>query len=107
MRIHFYVRFSTKHGQYLSLLINTDLKGISDTVVMEYLNEEFWHTHIDIEDDFPSAISYKYLLTNPDGSQIMEWEKERNIPVSESIHEIAAIDTWNHAGDFENAFFTA
>ena len=74
---------------------------------MEYLNEEFWHTHIDIDDDLQSVISYKYVLTNPDGSQIMEWEKDRNTPVSDGLHEIAAIDTWNHAGDFENAFFTA
>ena len=73
---------------------------------MEYLNEEFWHTHIDIDDNFPYAISYKYVLTNPDGSQIIEWENDRNIPVSDDIHEIAAIDTWNHAGEFENAFFT-
>jgi 4-alpha-glucanotransferase len=105
MRINFYVRFSTQHGQSLSL--SRTIKNKSQQIIpMEYLNEEFWHVQIDSDDE--EEISYQYILSNPDHSQITEWENDRRLDLSiVDRSELSVIDTWNHAGEFDNAFFTA
>lgn len=107
MKINFYVRFTTQHGQLLSL--SRTLENLSEQVIpMEYLNEEFWHVLIDTSIDDEELLSYKYILTNPDKSEVVDWDNDRLINLSiYDRPELSVIDTWNHAGEFDNAFFTA
>jgi 4-alpha-glucanotransferase len=75
---------------------------------MNYLNEEFWFAEIKIDKEKAEDFHYKYILQNPDGEIIPEGGTDRVIEIPElTIKEIHVIDTWNHAGEFENAFFTA
>jgi len=75
---------------------------------MQYMNEEFWHGALEMEDGFPSALRYHYLLKNEDGSITEEWGDDRVLTYEEpGIEEIQTVDTWNHAGEYENVFFTS
>ena len=111
MKIQFYLRFHTRVGQDLYLTGNIPVLGDGDrskAVMLEYLNNDFWHGVLEIEDTKNLNVQYSYLLKYEDGTVIAEWGKDRIISLKgESIEEIQVIDTWNHAGEFENAFFSA
>ena len=119
MNIHFYLRFYTRFGQSLWISGNSDELGNDDqtkAVALEYLNEEFWHCSVEIKKkDIQNNIRYKYVLKNQYGELLSEWGNDRLIASSDlfgdsspkDVKEIQFVDTWNHAGEFENAFFLA
>ena len=110
MRIQFYLRFRTSFGQSLWISDNgelgTDLtKG---AIPMEYLNDEFWVANIKIDKKEASSFHYKYILKNTDGEIIPESGKDRLIDIpANGIKDVQLIDTWNHAGEYENVFYSA
>jgi 4-alpha-glucanotransferase len=113
MNLQFYLRFHTRFGESLWISGNTEELGMNDpkkAVAMEYLNDEFWHSAIEIHrKNWPkSGVNYKYYLKGKEGQLIGEWGFDR-VAANENkdASEIQLIDTWNHAGEFENAFFTA
>ncbi len=112
MKIQFYIRFHTKYGESLWLSGNTEELGNNDpdkAFALEYLSEEFWTGAVTIKKkDFPKSISYKYILKKEDGSIIQEFYLDRKIEaLKKDIENIQIVDTWNYAGEFENAFFTS
>src|SRR5271170_7136324 len=111
MKIQFYLRFSTQVGQNLFVTGNITELGNGDmdkAIPLQYLNNEFWMIAVDIDAAVHSKVQYKYFLKNEDGTIITEWGNDRIIDVSKSgVEEIQTIDTWNHAGEFENVFFSA
>jgi 4-alpha-glucanotransferase len=114
MRLHFYLRFSTRPGQNIFLSGNLPELGLENAqkpavpVALSYMNAEFWQLSVDILSKPREPIRYHYLLQMEDGSFISDWDRDREIPVSLwSAAEIQTIDSWNHAGEYENAFYTA
>ena len=111
MKIQFYLRFSTQVGQNLFVTGNISELGNGDmdkAVPLQYLNNEFWMIAVDIDAAVHPKVQYKYFLKNEDATIITEWGDDRIIDVSKSgTEEIQTIDTWNHAGEFENVFFSA
>lgn len=112
MILNFYIRFSTKFGQTLfvsgthSALGNDD---IAQAVSLQYFNDEFWRGRVEIPAaDFHTLdIEYRYILREADGNQVIEWGNDRVINFDKvNPAEIILIDTWNHAGTVENAFYT-
>ncbi len=74
---------------------------------MEYLNEEFWQLSVQVTVKRESvSLSYHYLLQTEDGVKILEGEKDRSLRISKN-DPINFVDTWNHAGSYENVFYTA
>jgi 4-alpha-glucanotransferase len=113
MNLQFYLRFHTQFGESLWIGGNTEELGMGDpqrAIAMEYLNDQFWHVTVTMgKKDFPSGgILYKYFLKNRDNEFIGEWGMDKLIktPPKDST-EIQLLDSWNHAGEFENAFFSA
>lgn len=108
MKIHFYVRFYTKPGQSLSVTGSIPELGegsLSKTFPLSWLNNDYWHGTLETADN-PDFFQYNYVLTNEDGFKVLEWG-DRTIDIGkQSIDEIQVVDTWNHAGEFENAFYT-
>lgn len=94
------------------LSANTDELGMNQpeqALLMEYLNDQFWYTTIEIGKKAlqKNSFRYKYYLKNLDGELIGEWS-DRAIPEPhKSVENIQLADTWNHAGEYENAFFSA
>ncbi len=112
MKLQFYLHFNTKYGQQLWISGNIEELGNDDpanALLMEYLNEEFWHTTIEIKrKDLPKSISYKYILKNEDGEMLAEWGDDRKVELfKKEFQEIQLTDTWNHTGEYENVFFSA
>src|SRR5207344_2294298 len=109
MKIQFYLRFHTEVGQELYLTGNIPALGGGDrakAVRLEFMNSEFWHGLLELEAGYPRQIQYSYLVKYDDGTVIAEWGKDRLIDTEkETVEEIQVVDTWNHAGEFENAFF--
>src|SRR5688572_1869760 len=110
MRIQFYLRFRTSFGQSLWISDNGELGTdlIKGAVPMSYLNDEFWVASLKIDKEKASSFHYKYILQNKDGEIIPEFGKDRVIAVpGHGIKEVQLIDTWNHAGEYENVFYSA
>src|SRR5258706_11469714 len=109
MTIHFYLRYHTQMGQSISLHRNLQEPGkktVSDAIVMQYLDDEFWHTSIDIERADGLQFNYTYSVTTITGEQIHEGEHNRTIDLGKLSNEtIECIDAWNFEGYYENAFF--
>jgi 4-alpha-glucanotransferase len=81
---------------------------IKDAIPMTYLNDEFWIANIKIERDRAASFHYKYILKNPDGEIIPEHGSDRFLEIKKKgPKEYLLIDTWNHAGEYENVFYTA
>ena len=109
MRIQFYLRFKTSFGQSLWISDNGELGTdlIKGAIPMTYLNDEFWVANIKIDKEAASAFHYKYILQNKDGEIVPEFGKDRFLEVpAHGIKELQLIDTWNHAGEYENAFYS-
>ncbi len=111
MKLHFYLRFHTEFGQSLWICGNIPELGNDDFAQakpMEYLNEELWESQVTIRrKDLQRNIRYKYLLKNKDGELISEWGNDRTVDVfRKELEEVQLVDTWNHAGEYENVFFS-
>ena len=112
MKLTFQLRFHTEYGQSILLTGNHGIFGNDDiqkALRLEYLNETFWRTTIILP---PSTlpdedIAYNYVLQNADGSLIYDWGNDKAISRALlSREEVLIIDSWNHAGFYENAFYT-
>lgn len=108
MKVQFYLRFHTNYGESLWITGNSKELGNNDrnqAVAMQYLNNEFWTATVEIATD--ADLQYNYVLINKDGEHIVEWGNDRVLEITKAgASEITVIDTWNHAGEFQNAFYT-
>jgi 4-alpha-glucanotransferase len=112
MILNFYLRYSTQFGQGLYILgnhINLGGNDITNAVPLQYFNEEFWHLQIEIPNGANSVdLEYYYLLREDNGHEILECGNDRTINLSktDAAKEMVLMDTWNYAGEIENAFYT-
>ena len=112
MKLTFRLRFHTQVGQSLFITGNHELLGggqIERAVPLQYLNDESWQVTVHFPDGMTAdaAILYNYILRNADGSTVQDWGDDRVIlPASFKQSEILIVDSWNHAGAVENAFYT-
>src|SRR5437773_3428628 len=111
MKVQFYLRFLTEFGQSLLISGNPEELGnddLSKALLMTYLNDQFWEASIEIKPKKLHRLQYKYILRTKDGEIIPEFGNDRAAdPDKNSINELLFIDTWNHAGEYENAFYSA
>jgi 4-alpha-glucanotransferase len=112
MRLTFQIRFHTQYGQSLWLTGNHALFGqgeLERAIPLQYHDDSSWQLTLVL----PSAarpdadITYNYILRNADGSVVYDWGNDKHINLARFTHdEVLLIDSWNHAGFFENAFYT-
>ena len=113
MLLNFYLRFSTRFGQSLYVSGNHDALGggnIVKALPMQYFNDEFWYAQVEIEDveHHKADIEYHYILREDNGNEIVEWGNDRVIDLEKLAkkQEIVLMDTWNHAGEIENVYYS-
>src|SRR5687767_8165447 len=111
MKLQFYLRFHTNTGQSLWISGNSPELGNGEpgqAFPMEFLNDEFWFASVELKKkDLQKGITYKYYLKNEDGEFVSEWGDDREVEMfRKELQEIQVADTWNHAGEYENTFFT-
>ena len=112
MKIHFYLRFSTRQGQDLFICGNIAELGYQNKltttpVPMVYKNQDYWEITIELAGMPPDPVQYYYQLRTEDGSIVHEWGNDREIKLTSKHDDWQVFDTWNHAGEYENAFYTA
>lgn len=109
MKIDFYLRFHTKFKETLWITGNIDELGNDDhnlAFPMTYINEDFWHANIEVDSKKIPKINYKYIFKTEHDEMIFDWENKRLIEFAKGVEIINIIDTWSHAGEYENVFFT-
>ncbi len=106
MTITFRIRFHTQPGQFLWLAGNHPLP--THPVPMHYVDSESWEITVPLNTQAAqAALTYSYVLANPDGSRTTDWGCDRKfIPAGHDGNELLVLDTWNHAGFIENVFYT-
>ena len=113
VKIHFYIRFSTKFGYSLLLSGNIPELGNNqqgNAILMQYLNDSYWYYSVELheKENLPQQIVYKYLLKDANGSITEEWNDNKTIDlVNITTPEISATDTWNFEGLAENAYYSS
>src|SRR5215203_4315579 len=111
MKIDFYLRFHTKFGQSLSIIGNVLSLGNfheEEAIPMTYLNQEYWHASLEVDAAEVPVLEYQYVFTNELGEVSKDGERNRKVDlVKDALSHIILEDTWNYAGAFENAFYTA
>lgn len=111
-KIIFQLRFRTQMGQQLFISGNHKLLGsnqLETAVPLQYFNEEYWTAAIDFPDEecINGQITYNYILKNADGILSYDWGTDKTFnPAHLKSGETILSDAWNHAGYYENAFYT-
>lgn len=110
IQLNFQLRFHTKHGQNLFITGTHPLLGggiIEQAIPMQFFNEEIWTANIQwAAEKTDETIYYNYVLKNADGSVVIDWGKDKFFSLKNNqANELVLIDTWNHAGYYENAFY--
>ncbi|HEX5026217.1 MAG TPA: 4-alpha-glucanotransferase, partial [Agriterribacter sp.] len=114
IKIHFYIKFNTQFGE--SLLLSANIPQLGNqlpgaAVTMNYLNEAYWTYDLELDNapgNLPGIIHYKYLFKDKNGVTNEEWDDNKIIDLKKiTAEEIHLEDTWNFAGQPENAFFTS
>lgn len=110
MTIRFHLRFSTRYGQRLLVMGDHPSLGAMDpqaAIPMHYLTDQFWSADITLPEKTPPAsIRYKYLLQETDGRLVEEWGSDRQLERVLEQPLLQTLDTWSHAGEFEQTFQT-
>jgi len=110
-RIIFQVKFHTNYGQDLFIMGDHPLLGNNvpeNAVAMHYFDEEHWYLVLELDDlVMDAAITYNYILRNPDGTINYDWGNDKVFhPAKTKAQELVLMDAWNHAGYYENTFYT-
>lgn len=112
MRLTFQLRFHTHPGQSLFLLGDHDLFGqdkVESALPLVYSDGQTWQVTVSIPSDAlpDTAISYHYILRNPDGSLVHDWGEDRKLNFSQvNAEQVLVVDSWNDPGFVENVFYT-
>jgi len=109
VQLNFQVKFHTVPGQDLFITGAHPLLGGNDVnkaVPMQYFNEECWIAQLEWPADSDETVYYNYLLKSADGAVVIDWGKDKFFSLKgNKADEIVLIDTWNHAGYYENTFY--
>ncbi|HEX6915861.1 MAG TPA: 4-alpha-glucanotransferase [Chitinophagaceae bacterium] len=107
--VDFRLRFHTEFGQQLFITGNHPALGdgdVSRAIPLEYLDQQNWFVVIGFPSDFEGEVSYSYLLKQKDGRVDHDWGTKTFNSADFKSRSVLVIDSWNHAGYFENAFYT-
>lgn len=110
MTLRFHLRFSTRYGQQLLVMGNHPALGSnqqSNAIPLTFLDDHTWGAEVNLSPTKGlQSVQYKYLLVEPDGRIIEEWGADRVLPIYSTSQFLQTIDTWSHAGEYEQTFLT-
>ena len=110
INIQFQLKFHTSYGQELFITGDHPLFGHADiekAIPMHFLNEDNWTATIEWPAGDTEKVFYNYLLKNADGSTVTDWGQDHFFSLNDTDDTALLImDNWNHAGYFENIFYT-
>lgn len=101
------LRFHTKYGQSIYIMGNTPVLGdmnVNKALPLQYLDTHHWSVRLNAA-DVKGNVCYQYLLKHEDGTVEYDWGLKK-LDAGSLNANIVVLDSWNHAGYFENAFYT-
>ncbi len=106
MKVHFYLRYGTKFGESLTLLIERN--GQVQHHPMQYVNQEFWHFALDIDEKKPSGtLLFRYELHGRGSLPVADWEWTRTLDLAQyAKSDVQVVDTWSDGSAYEHALAT-
>jgi 4-alpha-glucanotransferase len=110
IKLHFYLRYFTHFGESILLKGNFPASASNDgqPIVMQYVNDEFCHALLELDEKSIDQIQYHYVLRKKDGTLKQEWGTDKVLNISKlKSKNIQVIDYWNEPSSIENSFFTA
>lgn len=112
MHVTLQLRFHTVFGQSVFITGKHELFGhgdISKALPMQYFDDEHWTVTLTFrEGEYPDEeVNYNYVVRNTDGSLDYDWSVGKIVNFTKlPAKDTLIIDSWNHAGYYENAFYT-
>jgi len=112
MRLTFKLRFHTAPGDSLWLAGDHEIFGSNDPgkeIPLQYVDAKFWQVTLVLPRNMaPDAdIAYHYIWRHASGSISEDWGVGRTVnPATVNHDELLIVDSWNHPGFYENAFYT-
>lgn len=112
MRLTFKLRFHTAPGDSLWLVGDHEILGSNDlskAIPLHYVDSDFWQVTLVLPRNMaPDAdITYHYIWRHARGSFSEDWGVGRTVnPAKLHRDELLIVDSWNHPGFYENAFYT-
>lgn len=113
MNIDIYLRFSTRPGQKLSMLVDFpgDVHAGSPVICpMNYVDHYHWYLRLAVTKDQADAngkLSYRYLFEDENGLATTDYCKNRFISLEKDKTELVLLDSWVDMGSVANVFHTA
>ncbi|RYY90073.1 MAG: 4-alpha-glucanotransferase [Chitinophagaceae bacterium] len=111
MKIDFYLRFHTRYGQSLAVsgnFLSLGSNNHGEALPMRFLNQDYWHASVEVDAAETETLKYHYLFTNEHGETIIDAEQHRSVALAKKgTQHLVLVDTWNYAGEYENAFYSA
>ena len=106
MNVIFRLRFATQPGQSLWLTGEHPLPA--HAAALKFRDREFWEITVPLAAQATgTALNYSYQLRQANGSQATDWGRDRSfVPANFKGDDLLVIDSWNHTGFLENAFYT-
>jgi len=111
MNIDIYLRFSTRPGQKLSILLefpSEKYTGSPAQFPMAYFDHSHWHYRLSLsKEQFIAGekLSYQYVFEDENGKVVSDYCKNRFISLND-INEQVLLDSWVDMGSFDNVFHT-
>ena len=111
-KLIFQLKFYTKPGEQLFITGNHTIFGnniFEAALPMQYLNNESWVVSLDVDGKTIPAngVEYNYVIKHMDNSVAYDWGKDKVLtPDLFKYEEVLITDAWNHAGYYNNAFYT-
>ena len=112
MKLHIYLKFTTKPGQQLKILGKIQELGgnIPDRAIdMQYASSKCWKISVDVSSESISnykELTYYFMLEDKTGLINQDFGSHRCIEFSNLQNETCIIETWNDLGAIENTFYT-
>lgn len=113
MNIDIYLRFSTRPGEKLSIVVDfSGDKHAGSPVIypMSYVDQSHWHFHLELTRDQADSydkLSYHYLFEDSIGSVNSDYCKNRFILLQNHKNGLLLMDSWVDMGAVSNVFHTA
>ena len=111
-KLLFQLKFHTNPGESISITGNHEMFGNNnpeEALEMQYLNEHTWVVSFDMPASSVPAegIEYNYVLKNAENVSVFDWGMDKVLtPDLFKYDEVLIADAWNHAGYYDNAFYT-
>lgn len=113
MNIDIYLKFSTRPGEKLSIVVDfhgDNHAGLPVIYPMRYVDHSHWHFRLVLTQDKANTykrISYQYRFEDSNGSLNTDYCKNRFISFQHHKNGLVLLDSWVDMGAVSNVFHTA